>query len=283
MKFVEKCRNIIKFASICLLIFCSVFLVSCKDNKNTPPEENRVASISLSEEFISHKFYKDDFVDFSSYDITINYTKSPSVVLKMNDSNIKIDNFSTKTVGTHKSTISYAGISVFFYYTILDIEAIGLFYNGSTLTIYGQEEFDFSNVYLDIVYNNGNSKQIAMNLVSISGPDKTCSLNTKTLTASYLGFNVNVSYIVTNRKVEETKMYKFEDKSGLFDSSLKYVMKSGESFIFYKNTDGEIGLQTNLNSSDFNTFEVSKFANRELKTFVFTLVNDTIICKEKAL
>ena len=282
MKLRKVSQNIIKYVSLCIVLCCSLFFVACKKGKD-PADSNRVASISLSEEFVTREFYKNDFVDFSKYDITINYTKSASVVLKMNDVNVKIDNFSTENVGTHKATISYGGTNVFFYYAILDVELVGINYNGSPITIYSQEDFDFSKVSLDLVYSNGSHRNISMNMVSISGLSKTCSTSVRNLTASYMGFNTNVGYTVTNRKIEETKMYKFEDKSGLFDSSLKYVMKTGESFVFYQNTDGEVGLQTNITAASFNTYEGSKFADRELKTFVYTLVNDTIICIEKAL
>lgn len=281
MNFIKSGKTLLKYVSICIVLICSIFFVACKD-KN-PEDPNRVASISLSEELVSRIFYKNDNVDFSQYDITINYTKSSSVVLKMNDSNVIIENFSTEVPGTHKATIKYADTSVYLYYAVLDVDAVGLYYNGDPLTIYSQETFDFSKVNVEILYSNGSHSPISLDKVSIGEINKSCSSNVRNLTVSYLGFNTNVGYRVTNRAVVESKMYSFEDKTGLFDSSLNYIMKSGDSFIFYKNSDGEVGFQTNYISAEFNTFEVSKFANSELKTFVLTLVNNTIICTEKAL
>ena len=278
-KFVEKCKLLMMSLSIVLLVFSCVFFVGCKDKKHD--NKNSVVSLTICEELKNASFFQNDYIDLSSYSVTVKLKKSKDLVLRLDDSNVYVSNFSTSEVGEFTATVSYQKKSVSFSYTVIEIVPVGIFYNGNDLTIYSQEGFDFSNIYLDVVYNNGAQSKVNLGLTSMSEIDRTCSYVKKTFTASYLGFTANINYYVTNRPFKELEIYEFVDNSGLFEDYLKYVCKSGDSFVYYRNLEGEVGFQSNLTIKEFNTYETFKIADRQKVYFTLTLVGNKVICEKK--
>ena len=266
--------------TIVLLVFSCFFFVGCKQNKDNN-DTNKVVGIEPDMDFVSQTFYQGDVVDFSQYDVTINYVNGSKLELKMNDPNITISGFSTQTVGNFVCTISYQEISVKFYYAVLEVVPAGLFYNGKALILYGKENNDFSNVYLDVIYNNGNQTKVYLSSINDINFDLSLTNQTRELSVSYAGLTAKIPYTVTNREIKKFEIYNFTDNTGYFSENCRFIMQTENNFILYKNTDGEIVLSINKKPKDFNIYESSMIYNREQVFFILTLINNSVVADIK--
>lgn len=265
------------FTSFILILSCC--LVGCKKSKDLKdPLTDNIKTIVVCEKFYEETFYINDLVELSNYTVLVTYESGTTETLKLSSFGVSV--LDTSSVGTKNLNFIYKEKSFIVTYEVLDIVPINAMYKGDALEIYRDENCDFLNVYISVLFNNGEERNISLAEFTIPSINQELSSETKTFTATFKEVSVNIPYTVTNRPIEENVDYDFDDTLNIFSETSIKIRFVGDKYIVHSGIDvPEEKPNQTATKCDFNRYWTLNVKDNKLYKIAFYLVDATIYCE----
>ena len=177
-------------------------------------------------------------------------------------------------------TVSYEGQTKVIKYFVNEVLPINAIYKGEDITIYRNETYDFSKVFVTVLFNNGEEKEISLKDFSVSEIDYSLTEENRTIKVTYLGIEEEINYNVTNRKIEEYKDYDLIDNLNIFNDESIKIRFVNDKYIVHNGQNLEsLPKGQKANKSTFNRYWSINIYNGKPTKIYFYLVNESIYCE----
>lgn len=259
-----------------LMAFCCFMLVGCDNAKS---KDNSVIALTVCDEFKESIVYVGEDVNFDNYTLTVEFSSGETDTISLSEATIT--GLDTNVVGKQLIQVEYKDKAIIIEFTVYDIVPISGTYKGESLTLYCKEQPNFEDVFITILYTNGEERTVPLAETEIGSIDYTLDGNEKTLEVKYESVSVKIPYKVTYREIKPSNVYNYVD---LVDESL-----SGYKITFYEDVaevfeivNGERKVKEKFtyqnidNNCKLRTFRlVSKVG---LVDVIYYLAGDTVYC-----
>lgn len=259
-----------------LMAFCCFMLVGCDNAKSN---DNSVVALTVCDEFKESIVYVGEDINFDNYTLTVEFSSGETDTISLSEATIT--GLDTNVVGKQLIQVEYKDKAIIIEFTVYDIVPIAGTYKGESLTLYCKEQPNFEDVFITILYTNGEERTVPLTETEIGNIDYTLDGNEKTLEVKYESVSVKIPYKVTYREIEPSNVYNYVD---LVDESL-----SGYKITFYEDVaevfeivNGERKVKEKFtyqnidNNCKLRTFRlVSKVG---LVDVIYYLAGDTVYC-----
>ena len=264
-----------KFVVI-LMCFAVCLLVGC--NKDKDPTIDNILKIEVCSEFNQEEFYLNSIVNLSDYYVTVTYESGLTETINLTNFNLGF--LDTREAGYHEINLTYKDEVFVIAYTVLEILPIDAMFKGEVLEFYSGETYDFSNIIVSVLFNDGHEENVSLIEFVIDNIDYSLTEEIKYFSASYKGVDVSIPYTVTNSPIVLGVDYNFDDSLNAFSSKATKIRFLENWLIVHNNTQEkvEIVLEGTASKASFNGYTTIFVVNGPKDVYLY-LIGDTIYCK----
>ena len=255
---------------MCLAV-CLTF-VGC--NKGKEPPVDLVKSVVVSSNFYNQEIYVEDYIELKDFSVLVTYESGEKETLSLSSFGVEILN--TSIIGKQALNLKYKNKEFSVNYEVLEIVPMNAMYKGKLIELYRNEDVDFSNNFISVVYNNGEEHNICFDDCVISEIDYSLTNEDRFFTVTFNGVSAEVPYAVTNRPIELNKDYIFDDTLGIFEEHAEKIRFTESGYIVHNDV---YSTGQGIEEGSFNRFVTKNIYNNKLVDICFYLVNDTVYCE----